>query len=173
MPGQGQAANEVEKLLPPPELPTDKPKPAAQDKKTERQAAQPPTDDAEKQARSANQPELQAKDQARAEIPDAPPSNRAEEGSAEETRAQQPQGAYRVQLGSLRTQSLARTEWQRLRKRYAESLGGLELSLQEVDLGERGTFFRVQAGPLTDAEAKAVCRAIRPTNPGGCLIVEP
>ncbi len=81
--------------------------------------------------------------------------------------------SYRVQLGSLGTREAAEQEWERLQDRYRSELGDLILDVQQADLGDRGVFFRIQAGPLDEEGAREVCDVVRSTNPGGCLIVEP
>jgi len=81
--------------------------------------------------------------------------------------------SYRIQLGSLGTSEAARAEWQRLQQRYPDTLERLSLTVQRVDLGNRGVFFRIQAGPLDESAALSACDVIRESNPGGCLIVVP
>ena len=48
--------------------------------------------------------------------------------------------------------------WKRLSTKYKDILGPLSVHLEKADLGTKGTYFRVQAGPFTDkAAAKDVC----------------
>ena len=67
-------------------------------------------------------------------------------------------GNYRVQLASLKTEADANRTWKRLSTKYKDILGPLSVHLEKADLGTKGTYFRVQAGPFTDkAAAKDVC----------------
>ena len=51
-------------------------------------------------------------------------------------------------------------------------LGDRELTVQEVDLGERGIFYRVQAGFFPErAGASALCRALK-ARQQDCLVVK-
>ncbi len=79
---------------------------------------------------------------------------------------------YRVQLGSLRDTELARKEWSRLQKLFPDQLAALDLKLQSVDLGDRGTYHRIQAGPVAKNVADSICKEIKARNSGGCLVVK-
>ena len=77
----------------------------------------------------------------------------------------------RVQLGAMRSEDLARQEWDRLRRRNADLLGTLPVTTVRADLGERGVFYRIQAGPLPDLkQAERICEEMRRRN-FGCTIV--
>jgi type II secretory pathway predicted ATPase ExeA len=81
--------------------------------------------------------------------------------------------AYRLQLGSVRSAEAARQVWDRLQSRHRDLLGRLSLSLQRANLGERGIFYRIQAGPLADAAlADRTCAELRHRG-DDCLIVSP
>jgi cell division septation protein DedD len=82
-------------------------------------------------------------------------------------------GSYRVQLGAVRSQDGAQTEWARLRKRYPDLLGKLELVVTRADLGKKGVFYRLRAGPLSDqAAARKLCDDLAQKKVG-CLVVRP
>jgi hypothetical protein len=51
-------------------------------------------------------------------------------------------------------------------------LSGAEYRVQRADLGAKGVFFRIQAGPMSKDSAKSVCDAIKASKPGGCVIVQ-
>ncbi|MDE0812132.1 MAG: tetratricopeptide repeat protein, partial [Alphaproteobacteria bacterium] len=55
--------------------------------------------------------------------------------------------SFRVQLAAYRTPNAAATRWQTLKTRHEDLLGALELTVAQVNLGERGVFHRLQAGP--------------------------
>ena len=107
-------------------------------------------------------------------------------GTAPQTAAEQPtpagsqvktapsnSRAFRVQLAAYRTPNAAATGWQTLQARYDDLLGELESTVVQVNLGERGVFHRLQAGPYTSrATADNACAALRARNQA-CLVVSP
>ena len=63
-----------------------------------------------------------------------------------------------VHLASYRERRHAGPGWRALQGQAADLLAGLEPRLVEVDLGERGRFLRLKAGPLDSFEAaRALC----------------
>ncbi len=79
----------------------------------------------------------------------------------------------RVQIASLRSEQAARDQWARLQKVHDDLLGALAPHVQRADLGARGVFFRLQAGPLADvAAAKMLCVKLQQRKLG-CLLVRP
>ena len=80
--------------------------------------------------------------------------------------------AWRIQLASVSSRESALAEWDRMKKRNTDLLGPLDLNVQSVKL-DRGTFFRIQAGPLTGrAAASSLCGKLKSRNQD-CLIVAP
>lgn len=80
---------------------------------------------------------------------------------------------YRLQLGALRTEDAAQQEWQRLQRAQPDLLGKLTLATARVDLGDKGIFYRIEAGPIADpAEAAQSCATLKSRNVG-CIIVKP
>lgn len=43
--------------------------------------------------------------------------------------------------------------------------------MQEASL-DRGTFYRIQAGPISKDSADEICREIKAITPVGCLVVK-
>lgn len=80
------------------------------------------------------------------------------------------EGGFYVQLGSVRAREGADGEWKKLQKSFS-GLSSLNLRVQEADLGAKGKFFRIQGGPVTEAQAKSICDGIKAQKPGGCLVV--
>ncbi len=82
-------------------------------------------------------------------------------------------GLYKIQLGAFRSEKAAEMEWLRLQGRNTDILGKLNLTVQKVDLGAKGLFFRVQAGTYaTEAAARSMCAELtRRKTP--CLVVRP
>jgi hypothetical protein len=76
-----------------------------------------------------------------------------------------------VQLASITSRSAADAEWKKLQSAFSAQLSASSFRVQEANLGEKGTYFRIQAGPYTEAQAKSVCESIKAQKPGGCLIV--
>ena len=80
---------------------------------------------------------------------------------------------YRLQLGALTSEEAARSEWQKLQKQQPDILGKLSLTIARADLGAKGVYYRIQAGPIADAAAAAQqCAALKSRNVG-CLLVKP
>ncbi len=83
-----------------------------------------------------------------------------------------PAGPYVVQLAALKSQDGARPAWGRLQKAHSALLGERELATQEIDLGERGILYRVQAGYFPDrASALELCTALKARGQD-CLVVK-
>jgi SPOR domain len=71
-------------------------------------------------------------------------------------------GEVRVQLGALRSAEAARNEWARLKREQPKLLGKLSAVAVRADLGDKGIFYRIQAGPLSDgAAAERLCGELR------------
>ncbi len=82
----------------------------------------------------------------------------------------QSDGAYRVQLASVRSEDGAASEWRRLVEEFPDLLTDLTLFVERADLGDRGVFFRVQAGQLSEEAARGLCDALEERD-AGCLTV--
>jgi cell division septation protein DedD len=80
--------------------------------------------------------------------------------------------AWRIQLVSLSSQKDAEAVWGRMQKANKDLLGGLALQVQAVKLS-KGTFYRVQAGPLANrAAADSLCGTLK-SRKQDCLVVAP
>ena len=80
-------------------------------------------------------------------------------------------GGIRIQLGSLRSPEAARDEWQRLKRVNADLLGSLTAVAVRAEVPDKGTYYRVEAGPLADAAAASrLCGELKKRNLG-CTIV--
>lgn len=82
-----------------------------------------------------------------------------------------PSGSYYVQLGSVTSEAGAQKEWGVLYKNYGAKLPTDDYRVQKADLGARGTYFRIQAGPMSKEAASGACEAIKAQKPGACLVV--
>ena len=83
-----------------------------------------------------------------------------------------PATAWRIQLVSLSSQKDAEAVWVKMQKANTDLLGKLQLRVQTVKLS-KGTFYRVQAGPLSDRTAAAsLCSSLK-SRKQDCLVVAP
>lgn len=81
--------------------------------------------------------------------------------------------AYRIQLAALRSADDAAREWERMQRGNTDLLGDLRADIVRADLGERGTYYRIQAGPIADkAAADQLCDKLKQRKLG-CIIVRP
>lgn len=81
-------------------------------------------------------------------------------------------GGYYVQLASVPNRAGTEGEWKKLQKKFGSLIGGMKYRVQEASLGERGTFYRIQAGPISKESADELCREVKAISPGGCLVVK-
>jgi cell division septation protein DedD len=82
-----------------------------------------------------------------------------------------PTQIYMVQLASVPSASDAEREWTRLQRAHPTELGTAPIDIGAVEIGERGTFYRLRTGPFADrAAARQLCGAL---NAAGqeCLVV--
>lgn len=81
-------------------------------------------------------------------------------------------GSFVVQLASLRAADRATAAWDRLQKAFPILLGDRTLLVAEVDLGSRGSFYRVQVESFQDrAAATALCAELK-ARKQDCLVVK-
>lgn len=91
-------------------------------------------------------------------------------GAATAAKAVSP-GGYYVQLASVRSESGAAGEWKKLNAKY-NALDGLKYRTQEANLGAKGVFYRIQAGPMSKDSASEICASIKKQTPGACLVTK-
>lgn len=80
-------------------------------------------------------------------------------------------GSHYVQLASITDKARANTEWAKLKEQLSAIPGASGFRVQEAAL-EKGTFYRIQAGPYSEAQAKSICESIKTQKPGGCFVVQ-
>ena len=189
---QGQGAPRVERLLPPPESPMPRPRPPEAPAPLAPEIPAAPNLEPPPNAVEVTQPPPPApprpgpapapaptKQAAPAPAP-APQQQAAAPRAA--TPAPQPPAStapaaggvrYRIQLAALRTSEDATREWEKMRRAHMDVLGPLTLSVVRADLGDRGTFYRIQAGPVADeGAARDLCRRLAEKKVG-CIVVRP
>lgn len=79
-----------------------------------------------------------------------------------------PGGSY-VQLASVKDPSGAAGEYKKMQVKYS-ALSGVDFRTQKADLGAKGTFYRIQAGPMSKDSATSICSGIKAKG-GSCLVV--
>jgi hypothetical protein len=178
---EGKPAARVEQLLPPPEPVL--PRPVASTPPAQETALAPPPSPAAVAAAPAPAPaKLQvpqaapAPPHSAAAAPPAPAAPAVAPKAASAAPAPVPAAAasgWRLQLGAVRSEAAAREAWQRLKAAQPDILGKLALATPRVDLGAKGIFYRVQAGPIADGNAaERSCAALKARHVG-CLVVKP
>lgn len=78
-------------------------------------------------------------------------------------------GDWLIQLGALRSAPDAEKEWGRIQHANHDLLGALKSDVVRVELGEKGTFWRLRAGPLSEQAARQLCTELKIRNQG-CII---
>ncbi len=179
----------VERLLPPPEAPIERPRPANAPPPLEPEIPPPPVvtpppgavevakppDPAPTPAPAPARPVVSAPapQSPPAAIAAPPPQSASPRPSSSPAPAAATAGRYRIQLAALRSSDDANREWERLRRAHPDLLGPLTLKVVRADLAGRGTFYRIQAGPIgDDSAAKELCRRLA-AKKVGCLVVRP
>ncbi len=80
---------------------------------------------------------------------------------------------FRVQLAALRSRADAEAAWRRLKLANGDLLGALDAEILHVDLGDKGVFYRLRAGPLASAaKASALCSRLK-AHKLDCLVIKP
>ena len=79
-------------------------------------------------------------------------------------------GSYAVQVSSQRNEADAQAAYHSLQAKYPNQLGGRQVLIRKVDLGQKGTFYRALVGPFATAgEANELCSGLKAAG-GQCLI---
>jgi hypothetical protein len=180
---EGESEPVVERLLPPPEEPAARPAPPPPPPTASEAVAEPQTTAATAEPEPAA--ELESPPQSEPEVapivvapspPPPPPLARAE------PEAEAPPdppiavagGAYRIQLASFRDREAVNRGWKAFLAKAPVLLVDLIPDVQEVDLGpERGTFYRLRAGPLRSREAADKLCELLGEKDMECLVVAP
>lgn len=180
MPGRPEP--KIEQLLPAPEAPLPRPIPAETTGDTPTATATPAAPSPTPPANIAMAPTAPSPPPAPAAptaVAPAPAVHPPRPAAAPTVAPQSPPAAtttaagYKLQLGAVRTPESAQQEWDRLKRLHADILGKLAATSARVDLGERGVFYRIQAGPLSDATvAERDCNELKRRGIG-CILVKP
>ena len=79
-------------------------------------------------------------------------------------------GNVYIQLAAVKSEADAKTKWAKLQSMYP-SLKSMSLHVQKADLGAKGVFYRVQAGPVSADAATSACSKIKSAK-GDCIIAK-
>jgi cell division septation protein DedD len=78
-------------------------------------------------------------------------------------------GAYMLQIGAFKSQAEAQAAWNAYKGKHAALLSGYSDTIQQVDLGEKGTWYRLKVGGFADREvASALCDRLK-ADGGACI----
>jgi len=81
-------------------------------------------------------------------------------------------GAFRIQLGAVKTRVRAEKEAGRLSTVYKSVLSRLKVKAVRADLGKRGIFYRLRVGPFADRTAAAALCAKLKARKQGCIVIK-
>ncbi len=96
--------------------------------------------------------------------PQPPPSPPAPAAAAPVARG------FFLQLGAYENEMLAQGGWRTFQTRYSSIAGSLSQDIQRADLGARGIWFRLRAGPFADrASAVTACEKLKEIG-GNCFV---
>jgi cell division protein FtsN len=81
-------------------------------------------------------------------------------------------GKFKIQLGSLKSPTKAKEEWERVHKAHKDLLGDFSPIYSTVDLGEKGHYTRLRIeGFETKDKAKHMCEQLK-AKKVGCMVVK-
>ena len=83
-----------------------------------------------------------------------------------------PTGGWRVQIAAVKSEDVAKSTWARLQSAHGDVLANLRMQAVRVDLGDKGVWYRVQAGPLDEKQAQSVCGTLKGRR-ADCVTVPP
>ena len=81
-------------------------------------------------------------------------------------------GGWRMQLASAKSEEVAKSTWAKLQAAHGDVLANLRMQPTKVDLGDKGTWYRVQAGPLDEKQAHSICGTLK-SRRTDCVVVPP
>ena len=81
-------------------------------------------------------------------------------------------GGWRIQLASAKSEDVAKSTWAKLQAAHGDVLANLRMQPTRVDLGDKGVWYRVQAGPLDEKQAHGVCGTLK-SRKADCVVVAP
>jgi cell division septation protein DedD len=175
--GERPSDSKIEQLLPSPESPL--PRPVAEPESAPVSVSPPPQVN-EVAVQPAAPPPAAAVAIVPSPAPPAPapvaapaPAVAAAPPAPAVARAQPPAGAgFLLQVGAVRSEDEAKAEAGRLKRAQGDVLGALDFRTVKAELGARGVFYRIEAGPLADKAARTACDTLKERKVG-CILVRP
>lgn len=173
----------VERLLPPPETPVDRP-PRSIPTLGETVPPPPPREVTTVTPHAIAEPKPSPQTLAPSPSPfhklEAPPAtSKPTHGTTPQVASTAPSapvpkptssGGPRVQLAAVGSETEAHKEWERLLRANGDLLGSLSPTIVRADLGAKGVVYRVQAGPFASAEAASdLCGRLK-SRKVGCFV---
>jgi hypothetical protein len=83
-----------------------------------------------------------------------------------------PVGGWRIQIASVKSEDIAKSTWAKVQTANGDVLANLRMQPIRVDLGDKGVWYRVQAGPLDEKQAHSVCGTLKGRR-SDCVAVPP
>jgi len=83
-----------------------------------------------------------------------------------------PTGGWRIQIASVKSEDIAKSTWAKVQTANGDVLTNLKMQPIRVNLGDKGVWYRVQAGPLDEKQAHSVCGTLK-SRKSDCVIVPP
>lgn len=91
--------------------------------------------------------------------------------AAQTASTEQVKAGIRIQMASLPNEEAAWNEWKRISQEFKDQVGDLTAAVETADLGQKGIYYRLQAGPFeTLAAAKERCGRLKEAGLD-CLVV--
>ncbi|MBK8909546.1 MAG: SPOR domain-containing protein [Rhodospirillales bacterium] len=82
-------------------------------------------------------------------------------------------GVYQIQLAAVSSEERAESAWAGYKAKHGDLLGDLGSQVVRADLGDKGVFYRLRAGPiLGENNARALCNRLSGRGVG-CMVVRP
>lgn len=78
-------------------------------------------------------------------------------------------GAYVLQIGAYKSQAEADAAWNTYRSKHAATLSGYGKSVKQVDLGDKGTWYRLRVGAFASKDAAASLCSKLTAEGGACF----
>jgi hypothetical protein len=83
-----------------------------------------------------------------------------------------PSAGWRVQVASVKNEDVAKSTWARLQSAHGDVMANLKMQAVRVDLGDKGVWYRVQAGPLDEKQAQGICTTLKGRK-ADCVTIPP
>ena len=81
-------------------------------------------------------------------------------------------GAYLLQIGAYKSQEEAGSSWRAFAAKHAALLAGFSPNVKQVDLGDKGTWYRLRIGSFVDKDAaNALCERLK-SDGGNCFLAK-